>query len=371
MPGLELTAGADIRAEALEEFEANYRAKAYTSVQALCESGAIDAVWIATPNIFHAEHTLIAARCGKHVIVEKPMAVNLDEADRMIEAAEGNGVRLVQGHSKIYSPAIREMRALVASGRLGRVIQINSWNFNDWLQRPRLASEVDTRIGGGVCFRQGPHQVDIVRYLGGGRVKSVRAVVGRADDNFTTEGDYTAFLEFDDGTPATLAFNAYGYFNIAELTWGVGEGGKLYSDADAAKPKKRISGPVDQETKYKNPRTTEDKAARAREGQSFFGLTIVACERGVIRQSPQGLFVYTEDGRQEIRCAADDGRAAELRELYDAVAQNRPVFPDGRWGKATLEVCLALLRSSQQRSDVALAHQVPAPDVRPTEVRYG
>lgn len=340
-------------------------------MQALCDSGEIDAVWIATPNVFHAEHTVIAADCGKHVIVEKPMAVNLDEADRMIAAAERNRVKLVQGHSKIYSPAIREIRALIQSGRLGRVVQIISWNFNDWLQRPRLASEVDTRIGGGVVFRQGPHQVDIVRYLGGGRVKTVRAVAGRSDKNFAAEGDYTAFMEFDDGTPATLAFNAYGYFNIAELTWGIGEGAKLHSDADAAKPKKRITGPVDQDTKYKNPRTTEEKAVRAREGQSFFGLTIVACERGVIRQSPQGLFIYTEDGRKEIPCAPDDGRAAELRELYDAVAQNRPVFPDGRWGKATLEACLAMLQSSRERREVSLAHQVPPPDVQKAEARYG
>ncbi|MBA2690087.1 MAG: Gfo/Idh/MocA family oxidoreductase, partial [Burkholderiales bacterium] len=218
IPELELTAGADIRPAALEEFQAKYRGKAYDSVQALCESGAIDAVWIATPNVFHAEHTVIAAQCGKHVIVEKPMAVTLAEADQMIAAAERNGVKLVQGHSKIYSPAIQKIREVVLSGRLGRVIQIDTWNSNDWLQRPRLESELDTRIGGGVCFRQGPHQADIVRYLGGGQVKSVRAKTGRADKNFATEGDYTAFLEFEDGTPATMVFNAYGYFNIAELT---------------------------------------------------------------------------------------------------------------------------------------------------------
>ena len=98
VPGLELAAGADIRAQALEEFQAKYRGKAYTSVQAMCESGEIDAVWIATPNVFHAEHTVIAAECGKHIIVEKPMAVSLDEADRMIAAAEANRVMLVQGH---------------------------------------------------------------------------------------------------------------------------------------------------------------------------------------------------------------------------------------------------------------------------------
>ncbi|MBA2690231.1 MAG: hypothetical protein H0U63_05470 [Burkholderiales bacterium] len=110
---------------------------------------------------------------------------------------------------------------------------------------------------------------------------------------------------------------------------------------------------------------------RERGAQSFFGLTIVGCERGAIRQSPQGIFLYTEAGREEIPCPVDAGRAAELRELYDAVAQNRPAFPDGRWGKATLEVCLALLQSSHERREIPLAHQVPSPDRQKAEARYG
>jgi phthalate 4,5-cis-dihydrodiol dehydrogenase len=357
-PAVELAAAADIREQAREEFAAKYGRKAYPSVQALCESREIDAVWIATPNVFHAEHTVTAAQCGKHIIVEKPTAVTLAEAAQMIAAADRHGVKLVQGHSKIYGPAIKRMREIVASGRLGPPIQINSWNSNDWLQRPRLASEIDTKIGGGVCLRQGPHQVDIVRYLGGGRVRSVRAMTGRADPSFSTEGDYTALLEFENGAAATLVFNGYGYFDAAELTWGIGEGGKRLVEADAYAGKARLKGAVDQNFKYANPRTTEERAGRERSGQSFFGLTIVACERGAIRQSPQGLFVYSEAGREEIACPPDAGRAAELTELSEAVAGDRPVFPDGRWGMASLEVCLAMLQSSNERREVVLSHQV-------------
>jgi phthalate 4,5-cis-dihydrodiol dehydrogenase len=255
----------------------------------------------------------------------------------------------------------------VHSGRLGPVIQISTWNFNDWLQRPRLASEVDTDLGGGVCFRQGPHQVDIVRHLGGGLVKSVRAATGRADANFATEGDYTAFLEFADGARATLVFNGYGFFDSAELTWGIGEGGKRIRETDRGTRKSRLAGPVDQLTKYGNPRTTEEQAARERTDQSFFGLTIVACERGVIRQSPGGVYVYAQGGREEIACAPDEGRSAELRELHQAVAQDRPAFPDGRWGKATLEVCIAMLQSSNERREIALEHQLACVDTHSTQ----
>jgi phthalate 4,5-cis-dihydrodiol dehydrogenase len=368
---MELAAGADIRPDALADFEARYQGKAFPSVEAMCASHDIDAVWIATPNACHAEHTVTAARNGKHIIVEKPMAVTLEEANRMIEAAERNGVKLVQGHSKIYSPAIQKIREIVCSGRLGSVIQIDTWNFNDWLQRPRLASEVDTKIGGGVCFRQGPHQVDIVRYIGGGLVRSVRAATGRADANFATEGDYTAFLEFEGGARATLAFNGYGFFDIAELTWGIGEGGKRMREPSPA-GKRRLAGPVDQHTKYSNPRTTEEQATRQRADQSFFGLTIVACERGVIRQSPRGLYVYTQAGREEVDCRPDQGRSAELRELQQAIARDRPAFPDGRWGKATLEVCIAMLQSSHQHRELTLAHQTATVDRQQAyEAQYG
>jgi phthalate 4,5-cis-dihydrodiol dehydrogenase len=367
MPDMELAAGADTRPDALQAFEARYRCKAFPSVEAMCASGEVDAVWVATPNSCHADHTVVAAAHGKHVIVEKPMAVTLEEADRMIDAARRNGVKLVQGHSKIYSPAIQKIREIVRSGRLGPVIQISTWNFNDWLQRPRLASEVDTSIGGGVCFRQGPHQVDIVRYLGGGLVKSVRAATGRADANFATEGDYTAFLEFEDGARATLVFDGYGFFDIAELTWGIGEGGKLIREKDASGLKQRLVGPVDQHTKYSNPRTTEEWAVRERADQSFFGLTIVACQRGVIRQSPRGVYVYAQGGREEIPSAPDEGRSAELHELHQAVAQDRPAFPDGRWGKATLEVCIAMLQSSKERREIALMHQLPCMDMPSTQ----
>jgi phthalate 4,5-cis-dihydrodiol dehydrogenase len=367
---MELAAAADIRPDALAAFQARYQRKAFPSVEAMCASGEVDAVWVATPNARHAEHTVIAAEHRKHVIVEKPMAVTLEEADQMIEAAARNRVKLVQGHSKIYGPAIRKIREVICSGRLGPVTQIDTWNFNDWLQRPRLASEVDTRIGGGVCYRQGPHQIDIVRYLGGGLVSSVRAATGCADKNFTTEGDYTAFLQFENGARATVVFNGYGFFDIAELTWGIGEGGKRMTGTDRSRPGDRLTGPVDPDSKYRNPRTTEERAVRERADQSFFGLTVVACERGVIRQSPAGIYVYTQGGREEISCAADQGRSAELRELYESVAQDRPAFPDGCWGKATLEVCIAMLQSSNEHREIKLAHQTPSVEMREPHEAY-
>lgn len=360
----DLVAGADTRPEARAEFERRYGRETVSSVRTLCKRDDVDAVWIATPNTRHAEHAVCAAMAGKHIICEKPMAVNLRQCDRMIEAAEANKVIYLQGHSKIYQAPMKMMRDIIRSGRLGAVVQIQSTNFNDWLQRPRLAGELDTKQGGGIVYRQGPHMVDIVRFLGGGMVKTVRGVTGRADKHFDTEGHFSALLEFDHGAVATLTFNGYGYFDVTELTWDIGESGFKQTGGRKFPRKPRLTGPADPTRKTEGAearKVTGAEAQAEKRHQPFFGLNIVTCERGAIRQSPDGLYVYTEDGREEVLCPPGAGRDAELRELADALASGRPGFPDGRWGKATLEVCLAIMASSKDGRVRKLHHQVIAP----------
>lgn len=358
-----LAAGADIRPEARTAFQDRYGRPAVDSVEALCRRDDVDVVWISTPNTLHAEHVVTAANHGKHVVCEKPMAVTLKQCDRMIRAAAANGVQLLQGHSKIYQAPIRKIRDIVKQGRLGRVVQILSYNSNDWLQRPRLAPELDTGQGGGLVYRQGPHIIDIVRFIGGGKVATVRGVTGRADPHFDTEGHFSALLEFEDGAAAAVSFNGYGYFDVSELTWDIGESGYRQTGFRHFPGKPRITGPTDPEIKSASAEArngTTDRGGEHRR-QPFFGLTIVSCEKGVIRQSPDGIFVYSEDGVEEIPCTPGRGRDLELRELMDAITEGRTVFPDGRWGKATLEVCLAMMASSRDGRSRRMRHQVEAP----------
>ena len=226
---VQLTAVADVRQEPRDRAKAQYGVETYDSVEAMCESPNVDAVWVCTPNLFHTEHTIIAAEHGKNVICEKPMAITLEQAQEMVDVVDRTGVRYVQGHSKIFDPPIRRMREIVSSGEMGRLIQLNNWTYKPWVSgQPRLDTEVDYRIGGGSLYRQGPHQTDVVRGIGGGMVKSVRATVGRHNPDFPmAEGNFSAFLEFEDGAVATMAFNGYGYLDITELTWGIGEGGQM------------------------------------------------------------------------------------------------------------------------------------------------
>ena len=97
--------------------------------------------------------------------------------------------------------------------------------------------------------------------------------------------------------------------------------------------------------------------------QPFFGFTMVSCEKGDVRQTPDGLLIYGETEQREVSLPAGArGREAEVEELYNAVVHKRPVFHDGRWGAATLEVCLAMLESAKERKEIFLSHQVPSPE---------
>jgi phthalate 4,5-cis-dihydrodiol dehydrogenase len=370
LPYVKISAAADTRAEALEKFHVVYGGETFNSVEAMCDSPNVDAVYIATPNHLHARHVIAAAERGKHVIVEKPMALSIAECDAMNEAVEKHGVKLLCGHTHSFDPPIRKMRAIVKSGELGNVRMINSWNYNEFMYRPRMKHELATSRG--VVLNQGPHHVDIVRLIGGGKLRSVRAMTGIWDKARAHEGSYTCYLEFEDGTPATLVYSGYGFFDTAELFDWVGEGGQRRDPGTNLQVRRRlreVRSPEEEEQLKEGMRfggRREGEFSHAEPGerkQPFFGFTLVSCERGDIRQTPDGLRIYGESEKREVALPPGRrGREAEVEELYNAVIHERPVFHDGRWGAATLEVCLAMIESAEKRHEVFLSHQVPSPE---------
>ncbi len=364
---IEIAAAADVRKDALDKFAQEYGAATFDDVNALCASPEVDFIYVATPNELHAEHVIAAAGHGKHAIVEKPMALSIEQCETMNRAAEKNGTLLLCGHTHSFDPPIRKIREIVESGELGKLRMLHSWNFNEFMYRPRMKHELATSHG--VVLNQGPHHVDIVRLIGGGMLRSVRATTDIRDPERPHEGSYVCHLEFEDGVPATLVYNGYGFFDTAELFDWVGEGGQPRDPEHNLKVRRRLGSiataaeeeQLKEEMRYGSSRAGEfshvwDGPRR----QPFFGFTLVSCERGDIRQSPDGLIVYGEEGRREIDLSVGRrGREAEVEELYQAVVHERPVFHDGRWGEATLEVCLAMLRSSAEKREVLLERQVP------------
>jgi len=372
MPELDLVGGADLVPETLQRFRERYPdARTYDSVAKLCADPELDAVWIATPNRFHAEHAILAAEHGKHVVVEKPMALSIEQAEKMLEAADKHGVKLLAGHTQSFSPAIRTMRKLIQSGELGKLCAIHIWAYSDWMLRPRTPDELDFNQGGGVPYRQVPHQGDSVRLLGGGLLRSVRAMTGQWMPERPIPGYYSAYLEFEDGTPASIVHNGYGYFLGNELMpWG--ESKQEYTLEQRTEIRKAMRTGTRDETRDKQDmrlggRRQEAVLRRNEPGPWLpgdLGLVIVSCERGDMRHSAHGVYVYDDDGLREVTLAGQGrsrGRRAELEELYNGVVLGKPIFHDGRWGMATLEVSLAIMQSARERREIMLTHQVPVP----------
>lgn len=368
-----IAAGADPRAVARERFAAEFGGGAYADAEALCAASDVDAVYIASPSWSHLEHAKVAAAHGKHIICEKPLTLSLADGIAMVEVAERAGVVLLAGHTHSFDAPIVAITELVASGKIGALRAINSWNFNEFNHRPRLIAELEATRG--PVLNQGPHHVDIVRQIGGGLVKSVRATT--IPDGITgSEGGYVCYLEFANRVPATLVYDGRSLFDTAELFDWVGEGGNLRDPKNNEKNRRSFVELMALPEAERDARLEAGKesgryggatggqlfnahAGRARPHQPFFGLTVVSCEDATLRQSPDGLYLYDKDGRREIAVPRKEGgRTAELMEMYEALSGGRKPFHDGRWGLATLEVCFGILESAQTGREVAMTRQV-------------
>lgn len=367
-PQVELAAAVDTRPEARDRFEADFGGTAYDSVAAMCADPALDAIYVATPHQFHAEHAEEAARAGKHILVEKPMALTIGECTRMIDAARAAGVHLLVGHSHSFDAPIAEARRLIASGAYGAPRMITGMNYTDFIYRPRRPEELDTARGGGVVFSQAAHQIDIARLLGGGLVESVYATTGSYDPARPTEGVYSAMLKFADGAVANLTYSGYGRFDSDEFCdWRAESGARKNPDSyGAARRALREIGSPEAEAALKAARayggpegaSVPDSPPKER-SHEHFGLFVISCERGDIRPLPDGVQIYADAEREFIDLPPPEvPRREVIDELCAAVFDDVPPVHSGAWGRATLEVCRAVIRSANEGCEVRLKHQV-------------
>ena len=361
---VELVAAADPRAEARARFEADFGGRTYDDVEALCGDANVEAVYVATPHQYHVGHAKAAAAQGKHLLIEQPIALTREDAQAITQAARDAGVHLVVGHSHSFDAPILRTRALIESGAYGRVRMITALNYTDFLYRPRRPEELDTAQGGGALFNQAPHQVDIVRLLGGGRVKSVRAQAGRWDAARPTEGAYSALVTFESGAFASLTYSGYGHFDSDEFQGWIGEMGQA-KPANPRRVRARFADAAE-EAAFKASRTyggaNWTPPAPEMLAHQHFGTIIVSCERADLRPLPNGVVIYDETGARldELPLPAVP-RAEVIDELYDAIVNGKPPLHDGGWATATLEVCIAMLASAREGREIALSHQVAAP----------
>jgi phthalate 4,5-cis-dihydrodiol dehydrogenase len=366
-PLIKMVAASDPRIDARERFAAEFGAKVFADAGALCADPEVQAVYVASPHQFHVEHVKLAAAHGKHVLVEKPMALSVGDCREMIGIARGAGIRLLVGHSHSYDLPYLRTRDMIRTGAYGRVRMINAVNYTDFLYRPRRPEELDTKAGGGVVFSQAAHQVDIVRLLAGTNAQSIRAFTGSWDPARPTEGAYNAQIKFEDGCFASLTYSGYAHFDTDEFLGWWGElGQKCDGDATYGRARQALRNAKTQaeEIEMKNrraygPAGHDAFRVDADIAHNHFGLFVVSCERADLRPTPQGVIVYGDDARHVEELAGPQiPRAEVVNELYDAVVLGRPPLHSGEWGLATTEICLAILASAESEREIDLHHQI-------------
>jgi phthalate 4,5-cis-dihydrodiol dehydrogenase len=361
-PEIQVTAICDPIEAVRESAAAVYGARPVADLAGLLARDDVDAVYIATPTDLHAEHVIAAAGAGKHVLCEKPMATTLAEAQAMIDAAQRTGVVFQVGHSHSYDEPYRAMREVIASGELGRVRMLTNIYYSDWVYRPRRPEELDATRGGGITFRQGAHQFDILRLLGGGRVRSLRAQTFDWDPQRSVIGAHNVFLTFEDGTVATAIYNGYGAFMSSEITYDAGEVGYPQTVAPGSSRAAMTAATPESEAQAKVKRAGTAAEAQLAPNQPFFGWTLVSCEGGDMRQSATGLYVYTEHGREERPLRLDrTTRDPVIEEFLDVIAGRRTPLHDGAWARANLECCVATIASGASGEEIVLHDQVAVP----------
>lgn len=309
----------------------------YTDDRALLDRQDIDMVVLGVPNDLHCPITVRAAEAGKHVVVDKPMAMNLAECDRMIAACERAGVMLGYAEELCFAPKYVRLKGLVEEGALGRVHLVKQSEKHDGPHSPWF---YDTRrSGGGVTMDMGCHAVEFFRWLLGrdgrkARILGVYAQMGTYVHRDRTNGDDEALLVLD--------FEG-GAVGLAEESW----------------------------TK---PGGMDDRAeVFGSEGQAYADLLYGNSLRTYSRRG-FGYAVEKAGGTQGWTFPMFEenwnyGFPQEMAHFVDCVRHGRTPTENGHDGRAVLEAIFALYESAARRARVELPF--PTDAERPIDLWKG
>ncbi|WP_272493481.1 Gfo/Idh/MocA family protein [Rhodocaloribacter litoris] len=252
LEGCTLAAACDIDRERVEAFARTFGVpETYTDVDALLERARVDAVVVATPDHVHAPIAIKAAAAGKHILCEKPLALNYEEARAMAEAAERAGIIHMVNFSYRRSPALQKARALVEAGALGRIMHfsahyLQSWLaskvWGDWRTEPAWLWRLSTAHHSlGVLGDVGVHILDFVSFPAGDfrsvqcRLKTFPKAEGERIGPYVLDANDSALIvaELESGAAGVIHTSrwATGYQNAIALTLH-GDRGALRIDLD-------------------------------------------------------------------------------------------------------------------------------------------
>lgn len=207
MPDTRLVGVADQNCAIAQALTRRYGGQAYNDVRCLFDEQKPDAVSISVPTVFHREVALEAIDRGIHLLVEKPIAYTVHEAEEIIAAARASRVCLMIGHVERFNPAVIQLKVRMQRGELGRIFQIDARR-----QGPFPARLTDV----GVVIDLAVHDLDVMTYITDARISRVFAETERRIHS-TYEDLLTALVRLDDGTVGTLTINWLTPTKIREL----------------------------------------------------------------------------------------------------------------------------------------------------------
>lgn len=201
--GLELTAVVNHKADSMVEFGKRFGiSRQYETVDAMLKDGNVDALVVSTPNYLHAPQAIAALKAGVHVMVEKPMAMNAREAEKMMEASAKSGAKLMVAHCWRFDPDVLWLKK--QSSKLGKIIRTKGygvhthWGPVGWFTQKQFA-------GGGAMADMGIHALDTARFLlGDPKPISVYAKIGTYYKDFDVDDTGVIIVEWDNGATSYI-----------------------------------------------------------------------------------------------------------------------------------------------------------------------
>jgi predicted dehydrogenase len=208
LEGADLVAVCDLDGATVDAASRAHSIPGYTSWDEMLEREKLDATVIAVPTRFHLKAGLAAFNHGLHVLIEKPIATNLEEGRKLLEAADRSGTVLAVGHIERFNPAVRELHRRVDAGELGRLFQLQARRQGPFPARIRDV---------GVVIDLATHDLDVMHHLAASEVQRLYA---ETEQRIHTDHEdiLNALLKFDSGVLGVLQVNWLTPTKIRELS---------------------------------------------------------------------------------------------------------------------------------------------------------
>lgn len=282
--GCRLVAICDEDAERLTPVAEEHEVKAYESYADLLADDEIDAVCVATPSGMHADMGIQALAAGKHIVVEKPVDVTVDQVKKLDQAVQDAGLKAAAIFQSRTEPLNKRIRAAIEGGRLGTLVGVHAilpwYRKQSYYEGPHGSWKGTWAMdGGGSLMNQGVHTVDLIQWFGG-RVKSVYGAFGVFAHDIEAEDKTVALLRFENGALGTLTTTTAAYGGDTQILLIHGDNGtiqkstelrswKFLDDEEGKEEQEMMNlyGPKDK--RQEGPTTASDPMAVGSAGHQF------------------------------------------------------------------------------------------------------